>query len=178
MIFLGIGIIAVIITFVLTGRGSNPFSIGEGVGGALLAMLIWFCIFGGVRAGMSAANEHDEFRDIPIVSLQNKTAVELSGSFILGCGSISGGEREYYVTYGKFPKGLKQVELQANRMYINETDSQTPKIIAYEVRTIHEEYKSIWFFNRPQREGAWAVNPDADILIVPENTIYKEFSIK
>jgi hypothetical protein len=63
-------------------------------------------------------------------------------------------------------------------MYINETDSETPKIKDYQKRKVKGSWESKWFFDRTETKEKWLRNSAAAVVIVPKNTIYKEFSIK
>lgn len=120
-----------------------------------------------------------EYHDLNIISLYSSQETELSGVFILGTGSVSGGSTDYYITYGKFNAGMKRVKIDAYDTYILETDSQSPKIKKYRHRTIRIPYKSKWFWNRSKTiYGRWWSNRDDLTIIVPTNTILREFRIE
>lgn len=120
-----------------------------------------------------------EYKDLQISSLVNKDQYGVKGVFILGTGSINGNSYSEYITYGKFQKGLKRLELSATNYYIKETDSKSPCIPKYFKISVLKPFESKWFWNRKyQRGSGFRENLDAEVIIVPTNTIYKEFSIR
>ena len=146
-----------------------------------LATLTYFMVLIGGR--WFYENKHNlntyEYRDLPVVSLTNEEGWKVSGSFIIGIGGFSGGSYSYYVTYGKFNQGLKKLELSDTRYYIRETNSQKPCIPNYWKIDVKKAYESKWFWNREySRSDYTRVNYNAKTIVVPENTIYKEFNVK
>lgn len=130
-----------------------------------------------------------EYKDQPIESLGSHDGMKIDGSFILGCGTISGGSEEYYVSYARFPQGLLRIKTDAYECYVQETDSVPPTIKNYWVRKIKEPYNSKWFWNRKRTVGEWRKYEKYfvtdkfirdKIVIVPKNTVkvYQKFNIE
>ena len=116
-----------------------------------------------------------EYKELPIQSLINKGGFSVNGSFVLGSGSFSGRDRDYYVSYAQFPQGLLRIKVDASNAYIKETDNEAPKIINYWVREMWTGYESKWFWNSAPRTGEWEENKYGDkIVVVPKNTVYKD----
>ena len=116
-----------------------------------------------------------EYKELPIQSLINKSGVSVYGSFVLGSGSIRGGNNDYYVAYSEFPQGLLRVKVDASNSYIKETDDESPKIINYWAKKVWIGYENKWFWNSAPRKGEWEENKYGEkIVIVPKNTVYKD----
>ena len=119
-----------------------------------------------------------EYANQPITSLVNKSGSDLSGSFFLGIGSISGGSTDYYVAYAPMEKGDLRVKIDAYKTYVVETDSISPVIKDYWFRKNWKGYKSLWVWNSKPRVREWEKHYGVKSVIVPTNTIYKEFQIR
>jgi len=143
------------------------------------------------RMELADNNKFDsfEYKDQPIESLGTHDGMKINGSFILGCGSVSGTSGEYYVSYARFSQGLLRIKTDAYECYVLETDSVPPVIKNYWVRKIKEPYNSKWFWNRKRFVGDWRkyekyfVTEEFirdKIVIVPKNTVkvYQQFQIK
>jgi hypothetical protein len=116
-----------------------------------------------------------EYKELPIQSLINGNGFSINGSFVLGTGGVSGRDKDYYVSYAQFEKGLLRVRVDASNAYIKETSDESPKIINYWVRKMWTGYQSKWFWNSVPRTGNWEENKYGDkIVVVPKNTVYKD----
>lgn len=116
-----------------------------------------------------------EYKELPIQSLINKGGLSVNGSFVLGSGSVTGRDRDYYVSYAQFPLGLLRVKIDASNTYIRETDVESPKIINYWVREVWTGYENKWFWNSAPVIGEWEENKYGEkIVVVPKNTVYKD----
>ena len=77
-----------------------------------------------------------------------------------------------------------RIKVDAFNSYVQQTDSIPPVIKNYWVRKISNGFKSKWIWNRETNISEWETNThryinSADIVvIVPTNTVYKEFLIK
>jgi hypothetical protein len=118
------------------------------------------------------------YKDLQIVSLVNKQGYSISGFFILGTGGVSGNSYDYYITYGKFRSGKKRLKLYAYSYYIDEGDDISPCIKNYWKGTQYDAFESKWWGKREARFEGWYENYEAKKIIVPKNTIFKEFGIK
>ena len=118
--------------------------------------------------------EYSETKDLLIQSAYSSSSQELHGSFILGCGTISGSATSKYIIRGIYPQGVKRMELYANNVYVNETDKESPRIKQYYTRTIQPGYSSKWLLlDRKKYISNWKtkyIYSDI-ILIVPINNI-------
>ena len=163
----------------------HPFDWGALIGGIVITAIVYFVVLLTIRVAISDSQKYYtyEYKDQPIESLVNKGAIASGGSFILGCGSVSGGSYEYYVSYANFPQGSLRIKVNAYKAYVKETNEESPTIKNYWVRRVHKGYKSPWIWNREPRNGEWDknlgyFNTSDIIVIVPKNTIYKEFKIE
>jgi len=190
MITLIIAIVAFLITgFILYRMDSLEFE-------NIIGTLFIFAIIYGMAILMGRIELFDrekfysyEYKDQPIESLGTHDGMKINGSFILGCGSVSGGSEEYYVSYARFPQGLLRIKTDAYECYVQETDSVPPVIKNYWVRKIKEPYNSKWFWNRKRTVGEWRKYEKYfvthefirdKIVIVPKNTVkvYQKFNIE
>jgi hypothetical protein len=185
MILLILFAVAALIFGYIAGDESYPFSWGNFIGTIIVTALLYLGLIGFIRLLRTDSTKFYtyEYKDQEIQSLVNKTGVASSGSFILGCGSVSGRSYDYYISYAQFPQGALRIKVSAFRTYVKETNSESPKIINYWIRKVNKAYKSPWIWNRKERVGDWKENDNyyggADlIVIVPEKTIYKEFKIE
>ena len=142
--------------------------------------LIVFCgiVIGSIFAlslvRQKTINTYEE-KQYNIEGLENKTETkqEIHGHFILGIGNISG-ETEQEMKYYYFKsnkKGKKLKSVNANNVYIRETDEQKPCLIKeYE----EQEFTGFLKFmfgacnNRVEKNK---------ILVVPTNTIKIEYNV-
>lgn len=154
--------------------------------GVILVWLIVVAVMGGIislvgGSVLDSKHSHKEYMDLPIVSLNVDKQLEGSGNFFLGIGGVSLETATYYVAYGKFVHGLKRVKVDAYDTYVKETDREKPKIKHYWYRDVCEPYESNWFWGKKKTEyGDWyrtSTWDDNIVIIVPTNTIYKEFKI-
>jgi hypothetical protein len=176
-----ISIIALMIGYYF-GKKSNPFDWKK----FIVVMFVGAIVYG-ITIGIGRIllyNKYTEvvYHDLPIESLTNKDNWELNGSFVLGSGSINGGSYTSYITYGKFKSGLKRLKLNTDHYYLKESDSKKPCIERYWKFQIYHPYKSIWFWNRKYSKDEYMREVDSYFdhrtIIVPTNTVYKNFNIK
>ena len=121
-----------------------------------------------------------EYKDLPIQSAYSSDNQELHGSFILGCGTVSGSTRSVYIVQGKFAQGMKRINLNTDYTYVNETDSESPKIEKYYSRRVRSGYSSWWLIkDREQVKGSWVKTASwqEKTLVVPTSTVKKQFDI-
>ena len=102
--------------------------------------------------------------NVPIVALQDNIITD--GTFVLGCGGVSG-EMHYYFMRNT-DKGYQMDSVKASTVYIRETDDVQPY---YSVSRV-TGFKHWWTYilNIP----GLCVNRT---LYVPTNTIYQEYNI-
>lgn len=158
----------------------------------LIGILISLAVVYGItiaigRATLNTKNKEISYYDLPIVSLTLNKDYKMNGSFILGTGGVYGKSIDSYITYGKFKGGLKRIKIDAYNTYIEETNDKSPVIKNYFMIEKIKSYKSEWFWNKNE-EKHWYTYDDQQVicncnypslvLVVPENTIYKEFNIK
>jgi hypothetical protein len=162
-----------------------PFNWGDFIGGIVVTVFLYLLVLGLTRILITDLPKYYtyEYKDQEIQSLINKSGVSASGSFILGCGSISGRSYDYYISYAQFPQGALRIKVSAFQAYIKETNSESPKIKNYWIRKVHKGYNSPWIWSRKEKAGEWTENDryyggKEIIVIVPENTIYREFKIE
>lgn len=177
IIFAVLGIIAGI----RNGKQSSPFDVGAFVGTLSAIAFAYIVILGIGRFHYNRSHNLNgtDYIDLPISSLSDKEGWNINSGFILGTGGISGGSYAYYVTYGNFSQGLKRLELGTSRYYIKETNSKKPCIEKYWKVDYRKAYKSKWWWNRKAwRDQYMHKNYQEKTIIVPKNTIYKEFKIR
>jgi len=168
------GIIAIVIAIRIYYTEKDPF---ERLGKIIVLLFITTVLYGLTllvwRISISTFN--DEYKPLYIASLTQEQETKLSGSFFLGCGSIDGYTTEFYVTYGRYIKGLKRINLDAYNTYIKHCDTIPPQITNYFKRRVDSAFKSKWCWNRKYSITAWEKNSyDELILIVPFNTVKLE----
>lgn len=104
-----------------------------------------------------------------IYSLKSNTGI--SGSFILGTGSIdSNPQYYYYVDLGNNEKTMKSID--AHNTIIKETNAEHPKIIRF-----YRVYHPIIYYLAYPVTGQTISSVKHPIIIVPENTVLKEFTL-
>jgi len=100
----------------------------------------------------------------PIVSMYNDQ--QISGSFFLGSGTID--ETEYYFCMEKIEENrYKRLQVPAKHTIICESDTESPKYKYTIEKSVYEKFLVLDFSDISNRE-----------LVVPKNTIIKQFSIK
>ncbi len=147
----------------------------------ITAPIITLFIIGIINICVNGSDKYDEYhyKDQPIASLINKGQGSVNGSFFLGCGSVNGSSKDYYVAYAPMEKGDLRIRVDAYETYVDETDSIQPIIKDYWIKKSYTGYESKWLFNSKAKSGEWKINHRTrKTVIVPTNTIYKEFSIK
>lgn len=128
-------------------------------------------------------NKHKsyEYKDVEISTLKDDKTQSISGSFFLGIGSVSSGSITSYSFYVDYPQGSKLMTIDIHNysdVYINETDSITPRIKNYFIRTIKHKHDDFWTSRDSTEVGEWRENKNSDkIIYVPTNTIYKNFTL-
>jgi len=106
------------------------------------------------------------YRSLPIASLIMSKEESSSGVFLLGIGTYESSTKVEYVVYGKFNRGLKRLTFDSENVFIQESDTIPPQIKNYYVK---RWCNGKWL--------DWKVNYKNFIIVVPTNTIYKEFTI-
>ena len=179
-----LGIIILLITF------ANNFSFWERVKLFLRLSVFALFVFVVFTGSMVAflTNRTYEYRNLNIQSIKiNDNGFNLDGTFILGTGRVSGSNNATYVSYAKYPQGIKRIEVNANNTYIVETNNEQPHIKNFEYRIVSSEVRSKWLLNKKERIGAWQKNTGRyrgtykmkDIyIVVPENTVIHNFNVE
>jgi len=150
----------------------------------VIATFIVIAIIGGlvqIIAYNIIEKEKYSFNPLYIQSAFIESNWSVSGGFIVGTGGFSGGSYTDYIIYGEFNQGLKRVNLYANKTYIQENSSIKPQIKNYWQIKTYEPWSHWLWFGRRKRE-TWISETEYLrhdlILIVPENTVFKEFDLK
>ena len=176
-----IGAIAlVIIILYLIFRDTYGEEVEVITGIICISFFVWCFSLLFAHAGASP-NSTTEYKSLPIQSAYSSTNQELYGSFILGCGTVSGSTESVYVVQGQFKQGMKRIELDTDYTYVRETDIESPKIKNYYNRRITPAWSSWWLIkDHPREVGAWKASPSWEdrVLIVPANTVRKQFDIR
>ena len=175
------GIIVLLITF------ANNFSFWERVKLFLrlsVFALFLFVVFTGFMVAILSETTY-EYRDLKIQSIKvNDNGFNLNGGFILGTGRVSGSNNATYVSYAKYPQGIKRIEVNANNAYIIETNNEQPHIKNFEYRTVSSEVRSKWLINKNENIGKWRRNNGRSyylkniVIVVPKNTVIHNFNIE
>ena len=154
--------------------------------GIILGFLILFWVPGGMlSAVMFTKTKYEtikyEYKDVEITTLKDANTQNVHGSFFLGIGSVNGNSRTSYSFYVEYPQGSKLMTVDINNqsnVYINETDSISPRIKDFFVRKIFEKSSTFWYWNDELIIEEWEGNRNTDkIIYVPTNTIYKNFTL-
>jgi len=171
-------IIFVIISMIIITTKKDWISILGEIACALFVMMAIYglvMLIGRVEMDNNFKYVKYEFKELPIQSLINKSGFSVNGSFVLGTGSVSGKDKDYYVAYALFEKGLLRVKVDASNAYIKETNDESPKIINFWVRENWAGYQSKWFWNSAPIVGDWKENKYGDkVVVVPKGTVYKD----
>jgi len=157
----------------------------------LIPYLVGYSIAFIFVSGIAYFTEYDskkyytfEYSDIQIQSAFTDKVFELDGAFILGIGSVRGSTSSDYIVYGQFDKGLKRLELNPTNYFVREDNTKPPCVENYHIRKIYNPYKSKWtiFSRNVTNTGSWNQNSGyygtSPVLVVPTNTIRKEYSLE
>lgn len=170
--------IFVIVCVIIVMTEENIVSIILGIFAALFAVAIFYgmaMLIGITTLHGSPKYTKWEYKELPIQSLINKGGFSVNGSFVLGTGVVSGSDKDYYVSYAEFERGLLRVKVDASNTFIKETSDESPKIINFWVRIVWTGYQNKWFWNSAPREGKWEENKYGEkVVVVPKNTVYKD----
>ena len=132
---------------------------------ALLASMILFLVFTVSNVIFTDKELYEEKRVCNIVSLRDHS--NMSGNFILGTGYID--EKAYYSAYVYVgDNSYKKVRYEVDKTYIKETDQKVPHI----KKKIFIRNIGSWFY-----PTILALKRHKYIIVVPENTIIKEFKL-
>jgi hypothetical protein len=142
---------------------------------SFLLSLIMFLIVAIIT--MFTVSDSYEYRDVRIESLTITDNFDLTGSFILGTGSIRGSNHETYIVHVRYPQGIKRIHINTNNAFIHETNKEQPHIKNFEYRVISPEVTSNWLLRRKKRISTWRRNYGNVVIVVPENTIIYNFNI-
>lgn len=135
----------------------------------VITMLIAIVIISTISATLPNI-EYKEY--VNIVFLNNQQNIE--GSFLLGSGTIK--EVEYYFYFIKREdSGYKRDKIEVSKVIIYETDEESPKMSWTKVEPIQNEYTKFWL--APDISDFVYDYKDYR-LIVPKNTIIREFQLK
>jgi hypothetical protein len=152
----------------------------EDIFGSIITMTILFFAISAVIY-WNDCEDHTikEYKDLPIQSVFNDYENSVNGSFILGTGSFSSNYENYYVVQGKFKRGVKILILHSYEVYVLETNDKKPCIENYYHRYVRDSFHTDWGFSRKKKVvDDWDHFHSDYTIIVPENTVYKQYNIK
>lgn len=112
-------------------------------------------IYSAIRHPYHISGISDEYNLFSLKS-EVRTKKKISGSFILGCGSVSGSEEQidYYIFFKEGEFGLIKQKLEARNIEVIQTNKVSPS------------YKEIWIENKTRK-----------FIFVPKHTIRQYFKI-
>lgn len=158
-----------LIVFILCYLASNSESILARIMSSLLMSSLAMVLSFGIWGYDSKMSEDYQVPVDDIYSLSITT--EVSGTFVLGCGSID--SNAYYTFYTKDSNNLyKMSKVGVDGTLIKLDSSQTPKLVKV-VRMITEKPCTIFGGNESSREH----DTGKRILVVPNNTIRQEYKV-
>lgn len=111
-------------------------------------------------------NLYREHKIVNIISAKNSQ--EVSGSFVLGSGSIK--EVEYYYYYFNTVSGYKRDKIEVSNTYVKEHNLKTAFIVGLEEISISR----FGIFTNEYHENN---HYEKHIIYVPKNSIIREFKI-
>jgi hypothetical protein len=111
-------------------------------------------------------NLYREHKIVNIISAKNSQ--EVSGSFVLGSGSIK--EIEYYYYYFNTNSGYKRDKIKVSNTYVKEHNLKTAFIVGLEEISISR----FGIFTNEYHENN---HYEKNIIYVPKNSIIREFKI-
>jgi hypothetical protein len=107
--------------------------------------------------------EHVKVKTTEIVALKDNN--ELSGSFFLGSGCVDENTRYYYMENTE--RGKRMRDISAENAYLNESNSETPRIETYQSEWKNKAWNLIAF---PSEGGYYKI-------YIPENSIITDFEV-
>lgn len=173
-----ISILIVVVVFLLASKFTYDEDLVFGI--TAVALIFLFSIpvvnFG---VGRYTVDEEYKLYNITGLELQSQENSSLYGSFILGCGTITGqtSQQLQYVFFSNEEYGKQLQTLPLNGTYLKETDDETPQVI--ELRTVIKKKVTII-------DELWGKNEDYEvglektkyILVVPTNTIKIDYNVE
>lgn len=174
-------IVAIIGAFLYTNYELGYLDAGEVVKNLLVFGILLGFVYGMIWLVLScitySTGEVCEEVLYNIEGLQNNVEINqyINGTFILGCGSVSGGSnatmKYYYFKCNEFGKALETLNAANGDIYIRETDDQEPCLIqVYDVFKSNPWYN--FLFGEFERK-----EPKCKVLVVPINTIKIDYNV-
>lgn len=142
--------------------------------GGIFSMFVIAILLVGAEFRKETIRIYEE-KQYEICGLENKTNTEsyINGAFVLGFGYVNGSSSEtikyYYFKCNENGKKLESID--GTDIYIRETNEQTPCLIRK-----YREVKNKGFWKWVFGEGK-SRQVEAEILVVPENTIKIEYNV-
>lgn len=174
-------IIAIIAAFLYTDYDYGFLDAGEVIKNLLVFAVLFGFIYGimWLLLGCASINTGETSEEVlyKIEGLQNNVETEqyINGTFLLGCGGVSGGTntsmKYYYFKCNEYGKALETLNAAEGNVYLRETDEQEPCLIQ-----VYETYKSNSWYNFFFKEFE-SKRPKCRILVVPTNTVKIDYNV-
>lgn len=173
-----ISILIAIVVFLLASKFTYDEDLVFGITAVTLMFLFSIPV---VNFGVGRYTVDEEYKlyNITGLELQSQENSSLYGSFILGCGTVTGqtSQQLQYVFFSNEEYGKQLQTLPLNGTYLKETDDETPQVI--ELRTVIKKKVTII-------DELWGKNEDYEvglektkyILVVPTNTIKIDYNVE
>lgn len=173
-----ISILIVVAVFFLASKFTYNEDLVFGIATITIIFLPFILIIN-YTVGRYTVDEEHKLYNITGLELQSQENSSLYGSFILGCGTVTGqtSQQLQYVFFSNEKYGKQLQTLPLNGTYLKETDDETPQVI--ELRTVIKKKVTII-------DKLWGKNEDYEvglektkyILVVPTNTIKIDYNVE
>lgn len=151
----------------------NELDFGVVILMSVVMFIIWIIVQAIGHSIVSNRNSEITYRSLDIESAFTERNWKLNG-FIIG---VSGGSYTEYVVYGKFNKGLKRLSLSANSTYIVERNVK-PHIQNYWEIITYNKWEHWFWLGEDEVTTETSKSYHDKVMVVPLNTVYKEFELK
>lgn len=173
-----ISILIVVAVFFLASKFTYNEDLVFGIA-TITIIFLPFILMINYTVGRYTVDEEHKLYNITGLELQSQENSSLYGSFILGCGTVTGqtSQQLQYVFFSNEKYGKQLQTLPLNGTYLKETDDETPQVI--ELRTVIKKKVTII-------DKLWGKNEDYEvglektkyILVVPTNTIKIDYNVE
>lgn len=173
-----ISVLIVVVVFLLASKFTYNEDLVFGIATITIIFLPFILIIN-YTVGRYTVDEEHKLYNITGLELQSQENSSLYGSFILGCGTVTGqtSQQLQYVFFSNEKYGKQLQTLPLNGTYLKETDDETPQVI--ELRTVIKKKVTII-------DKLWGKNEDYEvglektkyILVVPTNTIKIDYNVE